>query len=197
MPTFFLYMTENTESSILKANSKEALLALEVKAQELIAPLGYDVVAIENGQAPKGAGRTLTLFIDFADSHDVKIGLEDCLKVNATVDELFESTPLLDGNYTLEVSSPGVERPLKKAKDFKKYSGKKVKINTFRPLEENECGNAVYWSKNQKQKNFSGKLTGISEDQTKVCLQIDGNDVTIPLPLISKAHLEFIFEERI
>lgn len=189
--------TETTTSNLsFKANSKEALNELERIAQEIIFPLGYEVVAIENGQGPKGAGRTITLYIDFAQENEQRIGLNDCMTVNQAVDELFETTPLLDGNYTLEVSSPGVERPLKKDKDFVKFSGKKVKINTFRPLEESEINNTEYLLKNSKQKNFSGILDGLTSDQKSVRLNVEGNAITIPLILISKAHLEFIFEER-
>ncbi len=187
---------QNVSFTQFKANSKEALNELERITQEIIAPLGYEVVTIENGQGPKGAGRTITLYIDFANESDQRVGLNDCMTVNKAVDELFETTPLLDGNYTLEVSSPGVERPLKKEKDFLKFVGKKMRANTFRPLESQELNNEQYFTLNPKQKNFSGTIVGLSDDQKSLKLKVDKFEITIPLLLISKAHLEFIFDER-
>ena len=180
----------------IKANSKAALEQLEESVRAIIEPLGYDVVALEQTSGPARSGRTLVLYIDFArnaDAHTAEyIGLDDCAKVNAAVDELFETTALLDGTYTLEVSSPGVERPLRRAMDYARFSGQKARLHTFRPLEADEIGNEGYWKKKQKQKNFVGILKGLSEDQNKVQMEIDGTLVAVPLQMISKAHLEYV-----
>ncbi len=186
--------TINTDTSI-KANSKEAIELLEAKVTALIAPLGYEVVAIESSSAP-GAGRTISLYIDFSntftDTGDEKrVGLDDCIAVNTAVDELFESTPLLDGSYTLDVSSPGVERPLRKIADYERFKGRKVRAHTYRALDALELENAIYWEKNKKQKNFVGKLEGMSADKSKIMINVDGKTVNVPMALITKAHLEY------
>ncbi|MBI2607159.1 MAG: ribosome maturation factor RimP [Deltaproteobacteria bacterium] len=180
----------------VKANSKEALEQLQREAENILATLGYEVVALEQTAAPKSGGRTLTLYIDFpppenAGSDDRRISLEDCLAANKAVDELFETTPLLDGSYNLDVSSPGVERPLRKARDYARFRGRKVRLHTFRPLEESESENPVYWTKNRKQKNFVGRLEGLTSGGDKVKVSVDGAMVAVPLSLIAKAHLEF------
>ncbi len=180
----------------VKANSKEALEQLQHEAENILAPLGYEVVALEQSTAPKSSGRTLTLYIDFLPAENASedgqhIGIDDCLTVNKAVDALFETTPLLDGTYNLDVSSPGVERPLRKAQDYSRFRGRKVRLHTFRPLEETETGNAAYWAKNRKQKNFVGRLEGLSSGGDKVKVSVDGVTVAVPLSLISKAHLEF------
>lgn len=174
----------------MKANSKEALEQLVRDSESILLPLGYEVVALEQSTAE---GRKLTLFIDFLNnSAEVRhVGLQDCITVTKAVDELFENTPLLEGHYTLEVSSPGVERPLRKPEDFDRFNGRKVKLHTFRPLEKEETENPAYWEKNKKQKNFIGRLDGLAADKVK--LNIDGNDVKVPLALVSKAHLELEF----
>lgn len=177
-------------SEVRKPNSKQALEELQRDAENILTPLGYEVVALEQTLA---GGRKLTLFIDFLNNTDEKrrISLDDCITVNKAVDELFETTTLLEGHYTLEVSSPGVERPLRKPDDFNRFAGRKVKLHTFRPLEKEESENAAYWEKNKKQKNFIGRLEGLEADRVKII--IDGNSVCVPFALISKAHLELEF----
>ena len=184
-------ITNSNETA--KPNSKEALELLEQQTATIIAPMGYDVVAIESSSAP-GAGRTISLFIDFTntisdDGTEKRIGLDDCLAVNTAVDQLFETTPLLDGSYTFDVSSPGVERPLRKIADFERFKGRKVRAHTYRALDADELGNATYWEKNKKQKNFVGKLEGVLQD--KIMINVDGKTVSVPMALISKAHLEY------
>ena len=183
----------------MKPNSKQALDELQRGVENILTPLGYEVVALEQSMA---GGRKLTLYIDFLNNPDSgaesrRIGLQDCITATKAVDELFETTELLSGNYTLEVSSPGVERPLRKAEDYNRFSGKKVKLHTFRPLEKGETENDAYWEKNRKQKNFIGRLEGLAtESGDKVMLLIDGQLVKVPLALISKAHLEIEFTTK-
>lgn len=185
--------------SEIKANSKAALDLLEEQVRSMVEPMGYDVVALEQTSGPARSGRTLVLYIDFPqDSEDREaqhISLDDCTKVNTAIDELFESTQLIDGAFTLEVSSPGVERPLRRPMDYDRFRGKKARLHTFRPLEVREIENENYWTKNQKQKNFVGILKGLSSGHDKVQMEIDGNLVAVPLQLVSKAHLEYVAPE--
>jgi ribosome maturation factor RimP len=176
-----------------KPNSKPALEQLQRDAENILAPLGYEVVALEQQLT---GGRKLILYIDFlnnSESKERRISLDDCVTVNRAVDELFETTPLLEGHYTLEVSSPGVERPLRKPTDFSRFAGNKVRLHTFRPLEKNEAENDEYWELHKKQKNFVGQLVGLTPDGNKVKVNVDGQTAAVPLELISKAHLEVDF----
>lgn len=173
-----------------KPNSKEALEQLQNEIESIIAPLGYELVALEHSTA---GGRKITLFIDFLNNKDEsrRIGLDDCVTVNKAVDEMLETTTLIDGHFTLDVSSPGVERPLRKPDDYNRFSGRKVRLHTFRPLEKGEASNDAYWERNKKQKNFVGMLEGLASGNEKVKVNVDGQSVTVPLALISKAHLEY------
>src|SRR4051812_2578785 len=196
-----MLMTEAQQSdaprTAPKPNSKEALEQLHYEVESVLHPLGYDVVALEHTTA---GGRRVALYIDFLNNNDEsrRVGLDDCVTVNKAVDELFENTLLLDGHYTLEVSSPGVERPLRKAADYQRFAGRKVRLHTFRPLEKEESENEKYWEKNKKQKNFVGLLEGLltGKEEPKVKVNVDGQSVAVPLSLISKAHLEFTLEEQ-
>lgn len=173
-----------------KPNSKEALEHLQRDVENVLAPLGYEVVALEHSTA---GGRKITLYIDYLNNKDEsrRISLDDCITVNKAVDEMLETTTLIEGHYTLDVSSPGVERPLRKPEDYARFAGRKVRLHTFRPLEKGEAGNDAYWERNKKQKNFIGQLEGLASDGEKVKVNVDGQSVNVPLTLISKAHLEY------
>lgn len=131
----------------------------------LVAPLGYEVVYLEiltNRQ------RTLRIFIDFAQDEGQAIGIEDCVKVTRALDEPLDQIPeieaLFKGPYELEVSSPGVDRPLRTAQDYTRFNGKEVRIHVYRPLSAEELHNSEYQVKNPKQKNFLGTIKGFQEN---------------------------------
>jgi ribosome maturation factor RimP len=169
---------------------------LEQKLEALIAPqvrvLGYELVDLEYQARSPSGGPLLRLFIDFPEGSEAKhIGLEDCIAVDKGLDPLFESTEfdtLNVSGFTLEVSSPGLDRPLKKISDYQKHKGKNVVVRTFRPPTEEEYGNPDYFKHHQKQKNFLGRLLDVRGD--KIVMEIDNASFEIPLALISKAHVD-------
>ncbi len=124
--------------------------------------LGYELVHLElQNHRPF----TLRLYIDVLGARGEAIGVEDCAIVSRALDEPLENLPELDvyfgGAYELEVSSPGVDRPLRKARDFEKFAGRDARIHTLRALTADELGNADYQQRNPKQKNFLGVLNGV------------------------------------
>lgn len=157
--------------------------------EPLLASLGYELVHLE---AQTGRANILRLFIDIADGSR-PVGVEDCAKVSRALDEPLEQSEavnqVFNGSYELEVSSPGVDRPLRLPKDYEKFSGREARIHVFRPLTAEELENAEYQKLNPKQKNFIGVIGGISTGQ-KVLISISKSQVCIPLTLISKANLE-------
>ncbi len=185
-----------------KPNSKEALNHLNAQMDTLLAPMGYEVVAAELITA---GGRALRVSIDFiGNSIDPltmrRISIDDCVAVNTALDPMLENTPYITGAYNLEVSSPGVERPLRKPSDYTRFAGNKVRVGTFRPLTGEELSNEPYWEKNKKQKNFIGQLKGLSNTKQGIVIEPEGYkpapnttaEVTIPLELVTKAHLEYV-----
>lgn len=141
-----------------------------------IAPLGYEVVHLEvHVQRQK----MLRLFIDWIDSDLSRgIGINDCTQVSRALDEPLETMAELDavfkGSFELEVSSPGIDRPLRREKDFERFSGHEVRIHTFRPLTSEEISNGEYLAKNPRQKNFLGTLQGMQNGS--VVLALSSND---------------------
>ncbi len=102
------------------------------------------------------------------------ITLEDCERVSKLLGELLDMKDPIPSSYMLEVSSPGIERPFKKREDFRRFSGRYVKIKTYRKLDG--------------QKNFKGILVGLEDDRLVVQLE-NGSEVRIDLGEISKAQL--------
>lgn len=102
------------------------------------------------------------------------ITLEDCERVSRLLGELLDMKDPIPSSYMLEVSSPGIERPLKKEEDFRRFSGRYVKIKTYQKLEG--------------QKNFKGLLVGLDDDRLVVKLE-DDREVRIGLGEIAKAQL--------
>ena len=181
-----------------------------------IASIGYEIVALEVLNHP---GRILRVFIDHSGEKksDKGIGVDDCAKVSRAIDEPLDEVADLktwvDGvfkgsPYDLEVSSPGVTRPLRMEKDFIRFSGERIRVHTFRPLEGEESGNESYLEQNPRRKNFLGVLKGFEDGMVQIrTLNDDGlaskgkkkkaaeakqgeEVITIPLTLITKAHLE-------
>lgn len=167
----------------------------------IIEPLGYECVHIEVINRRR---KVLRVFIDWissqADRVGPRVGIEDCVKVSRALDEpldkMTEFEQLFNGPYELEVSTPGVDRPLRTVKDYERFKGELVRIHVFRPLSAEELGNQGYQAKNPKQKNFHGTLMGVENGNVvvKVFGTSDGETVNIPLDCVSKANLEPKFE---
>ncbi len=102
------------------------------------------------------------------------ISLDDCELVNRLLGELLDEDDPIESSYMLEVSSPGLERTLKKKEDFLKFRGRQVKVKTFQKIEG--------------QKNFRGVLLELDEDHLVLRLE-DGAEKRIALEAISKAQL--------
>jgi len=112
---------------------------------------------------------TVSVYLD----HEGGITIEQIAEANHWIDELIESISGLENGYTLEVSSPGIERPLVKLADFDRFAGSDAKVSV-----SPEIGG---------HKHFTGNIVGI--DGTDVLLDVDGETVRIPHKSITRAHL--------
>ena len=169
--------------------------------EEKLAKLGYELVAME---VVNHREKKLRLFIDQPGG----ITIEDCVKVTHELDQPLETSDevlaVFKGPYELEVSSPGVDRPLQKAEDFNRFIGEISRIQTFRALNGEETLAAEYSTKNPKQKNFYGILRGFETKTNSILFGVRPEDGTlidktqtkhetlirIPMELVAKAHLE-------
>ncbi len=104
------------------------------------------------------------------------INIEDCQQVSRLLDEKLDlEDPIPGGAYSLEVSSPGIERPLTKARDYERFAGRLAEIRTYSGL--------------YGRKRFQGVLQGLQGGE-KVLMDFEGGEtIEIPLQLIAKANL--------
>jgi len=103
------------------------------------------------------------------------VTMDDCEAVNKHLSAAMDSEDLVGESYTLEVSSPGLDRPLNKIGDFRRFQGRKARVKTFAPVDD--------------QKSFTGVIKGVDEDQIQIELD-DGKLVAVPYEKIAKANLE-------
>lgn len=152
---------------------------IEKLIQPSLAENGFEVLEV---QYRREAGQwILRIFIDHLVPALVSsVTLDDCEKVSQLADGLIEGSALISGSYQLEVSSPGINRSLKKEAHFLRFIGQKIKVNLYAPLSELS-----------KQKNFSGGLLNCQDQVIEIDDVISGK-VKIPLSAIAKAHLNLI-----
>jgi ribosome maturation factor RimP len=141
------------------------------QARDLIESLceteGLELVHLEYQR--EAGGRILRLFIDRPGG----VTLDDCMHISRQSGDLLDVYLEDTGPYSLEVSSPGPNRPLGKKLDFDRFKGSRVKIRTAQPVDG--------------QKNFKGVLMSISEEIVK--LSVDGKTACIPYQEIIMAQL--------
>jgi ribosome maturation factor RimP len=138
--------------------------------EETVESQGYELVEAEL----KGAGKNsiLRLFID----KPAGISHRDCELVSEQVGTVLDVEDLIPFSYTLEVSSPGLDRKLVKESDYTRFDGKLARIQTRIPL--------------NKQKVFRGRLQGIHDGKVRLELP-KGGFLEIPLDVIHESRLEF------
>ncbi len=146
-----------------------------------LARLGYELVHLE--AAREGRDTVLRLYVDHLDAERTgrAVTLDDCVAVHEGLLPWIEvEFPALRDSTGLEVSSPGLERPLAAAAHFRRFAGRLCRIQTLRPL--------------NGQKRFKGWIGEVAEDT--VTLEEDGVLKTVPLAEIQKAHLAPFDEEK-
>ncbi|HEY3860144.1 MAG TPA: ribosome maturation factor RimP [Gammaproteobacteria bacterium] len=143
---------------------RETLLGL---LESPIGALGYEVVELEFH--PQGRGGLLRVFID----KDGGVTVDDCELVSRQVSAVLDVEDPIPGAYTLEVSSPGLDRPLRAPKDFARFAGQQVRIDLSLPLEG--------------RRRFAGTLKGCEAGE--VSIEVDGELHKLPLSGIAKARL--------
>ncbi len=144
-------------------------------ALPILESLGIELVDIEFGKIGRDA--VLRLFID----KEGGIMLDDCANVSRELSMILDVEEVISCNYTLEVSSPGLDRPLKKPSDYERFSGRLIKVRTYEPLQDD---------KGNKRKTFLGKLDGLFDGVIRMTLT-EGQSASIPLERVAKANLEF------
>ena len=146
--------------------------------------LGFELVELERAGTPRRP--ILRLRIDRPDAAPGSgVTVDDCSRVSRALEEYLDQSPQLPSTYQLEVSSPGVERPLVRRRDFERFTGREVVVQGRAPL----AGRA---------RRLQGELLGVSGDgEERVRLRLaGGEEVEIPRAEITRSHLVFRWGEE-
>ena len=141
----------------------------EEKFSPILQEMGYGCVRV---LFRGGASPTLQLMIERLDEKSVAI--EDCTRVTRRVLDFLEEDDPIGGDYNVEVSSPGLDRPLVKRQDFERFVGSLIKVSSHRSIEGT--------------KKFQGKILGVKDDLL-ILESSDGREISLPLSTINKANL--------
>lgn len=143
------------------------------KINNLIAPsiqdLGYELVGVE--RISSGKHSILRVYID----SDNGIKIDDCEKVSRQLSAIFDVEDPINGQYNLEVSSPGVERPLFTMAHYHRFLGYNIKLRTKRAV--------------NKQRKFKGSIASISDKNNTIELLTEIDKIVLDFDLIEKANL--------
>lgn len=161
-----------------RKSREELVTQLSSLIEPLLAREGYELVAIE--VAGSGPRTILRLFLDKPGG----VTLDDCASVSEAVDAMLDVEDPFESSYTLEVSSPGLDRPLRKLADFQRFAGKRAKLKTFGPIE----GAGT-------RKVFEGTLLGLDGDRIRI--EVDGTPYAVPHASVAKANLVFVFDDAL
>ena len=150
----------------------EILSGVRNVAEPILAREGFELVDVQYGSE---AGRwILRLVIDRPGS---RVGINDCQQASEAVETALDVADLIEHTYSLEVSSPGINRPLTRPEHFERVIGSKVRIKTVEPLFD------------PPRKNFLGHLVTFQAEEAEV--EVDGaGRFRIPFGKIAKANLE-------
>jgi ribosome maturation factor RimP len=133
----------------------------------LVEGMGYELWELE--YSPRRGHALVRLYIDSEEG----ISLEDCERVSRAVSDLLDATDPVPGQYTLEVSSPGIERPLSRPEHFAAFLGERAFVELRDPLDG--------------RRRFTGPL--LAADERSVEIEVDGRRCSLPIAGIRKAHL--------
>jgi len=136
----------------MKINIQQVITDL---ATPVVEELNYELVDVEF--VKEGANWYLRIYIDKPGG----ISIDDCQAVSEKMSEILDEKDPIEQGYYLEVSSPGLERPLKTERDFIKYKGELVEVKVFQPIDG--------------KKVFEGELVGLIEDM--IVINKDGNNI--------------------
>ena len=142
-------------------------------ADDLLFNLGFELVDLEFGQSDDNG--LLRLYID----REGGVSLDDCTHVSRMFGALLDVEDPIPGRYTLEISSPGLNRRLSRIKDFQTRLGEIIKVKLATPF--------------NGRRRFKGTLRDCQEDPLTVTIEVDGETFVVPLDDTSRCNLVYDF----
>ena len=142
---------------------------LEDMLEPVVDGMGYELVRVLTIGAKNP---TLQVMIDRKDGKEVTV--DDCAAVSRRLSDVLDEKDPIESQYSLEVSSPGIDRPLTKPEHFARFSGYEAKIETSTVIEG--------------RKRFKGRISGI-DDKNNIAFEMDGTEYVIPFDEVAKAKI--------
>ena len=146
----------------------DLLRRIEDTVAPTIVGMGYELVRVAMSR-----GGTLQIMIEPADGRPMDV--EDCATVSRALSAVLDVEDPISSTYTLEVSSPGIDRPLTRAKDYVRWAGYAARLETTEPV--------------AGRRRFKGTLLGFDDGMVKLRLE-DGEETGVPLSAVFRAKLE-------
>jgi ribosome maturation factor RimP len=184
--TFFLPKILSKEISGIEAKTmghwEDELKRVHGIAEPLARTLGLEILLIE--QASEPGRKILRIILDKPGTPD-GITVDDCADFSRALDPILDVEADVEGRYHLEVSSPGLDRPLVKPGHFRDHMGAVVHLVMNQPV--------------AGRKNFKGVLEGVEGegDEVFIILKVDQNEFRIPWKEIKRAHLDYFATKEI
>ena len=141
-----------------------------------VARAGFDLVAVEWLGGRRGS--VLRVSIEGATEGKPGVNADDCARVTERISPLLDEAAPIPGRYTLEVSSPGIDRPVQRRTDFQRFLGYRAKIRLV---------------EGPPRRRYTGVLNGVEEHDLLV--MVDGEEHRLPLDTIERCHLDLTLEE--
>lgn len=136
--------------------------------EPVVESMGYELVGVEFNAG--GGHGTLRVYID----REEGVSLDDCAEISHQVSGILDVEDPIKQAYDLEISSPGIDRPLFKLADYERFSGREAKIRLVVGLDG--------------RRNFRGRLLGVSDGRL-VGIEVDGESFELPYADIARANL--------
>jgi ribosome maturation factor RimP len=147
----------------------ELLRRIEDIVSPTIVGMGFDLVRV----AMSRGGGTLQIMVEPPDGRPMDV--EDCATLSRALSAVLDVEDPIPGAYTLEVSSPGIDRPLTREKDYLRWVGHVARMETAQPIEG--------------RRRFKGTLLGLENGTVRLRLE-DGKEADVPLSHVTRAKLE-------
>ena len=145
----------------------ELIGEIENLLEPVVSSQGMEILGVEYRR--ESAGWVLRIFLD----SERGVSVEDCAEISRVAGDVLDVADLIQIPYNLEVSSPGVDRPLRKPEHFEKVIGDIIEVRTISPV--------------QNRRNFRGELKETSPEE--VVLECDKRSYSIPMSLVERARL--------
>jgi len=168
-PLFFISRSLRAKNNGFRPYVTDQLRRIEDIVAPTIVGMGYELVRV----AMSRGGGTLQIMIEPADGRPMDV--EDCATLSRALSAVLDVEDPIPNNYTLEVSSPGIDRPLTRPKDYIRWAGHLARFETAQPI--------------GGRRRFKGTLLGLDDDVIRLKLD-DGTETTLPLSAVTRAKLE-------